>query len=113
MEDPEYAEMQRRFSGAISQSLDFAKSQGLMHDIAYAAVDAREWISGLITQHLDEPAASIEKAAHAAIIRGVFGKPALTHKCGFVPFCSNRTEPSPIHSLQQCRCIRDRAGGAQ
>src|SRR5262249_15461816 len=65
----------QQFMGALGEIGKFSKTQGVMHHAAYSAVDADTLISSQITQHLDEPELSGEKAAHADLIRHVFGNP--------------------------------------
>lgn len=63
------------FMNAHKESMQFAKSQGLMHYAAYNAVDARTFISWTITDHLDELELHAEEAAHTDLIRHIFGDP--------------------------------------
>src|SRR5207244_11325858 len=71
--DPVWASLRLRFGSGLGDLLQFSKSQGIMHHAAYAAVDAHSWVSGQITEHLDEPELTLEKKAHAELIRQIFG----------------------------------------
>jgi len=64
-----------RFMAALAESVQFSESEGLMHRAVYSAVDADTFISKIITCHLDEPELHLEKAAHADLIRHIFGSP--------------------------------------
>jgi hypothetical protein len=75
MESGPFAAGIQQFMAALGESVKFSKTQGLMHHAAYAAVDAKEQISWEITQHMDEPELTLEKAAHADLIRHIFGNP--------------------------------------
>jgi hypothetical protein len=68
-------DMLQRFGGALQETMAFSKAQGPMHRLAYAAVDASRFVSSDITQHLDEPELTSEKAAHAELVRHIFGNP--------------------------------------
>jgi hypothetical protein len=61
--------------GALSGGGHFYWRDGLMHDVAYTAVDADAWVSSNITQHLDDPERAAEEAAHADLVRHIFGNP--------------------------------------
>lgn len=73
--DPEFATLMNGFMGALGDTMAFGKTQGPFHRVAYAAIDAHSWISSEITAHLDDPEVAIERAAHAELIRRVFGNP--------------------------------------
>jgi hypothetical protein len=77
MENGPLHDLLQRVRGATQDSLAFAKSQGMMHAAAYGAVDSRRIIgaSWEITRHLDEPELTAEKAAHADLVRHIFGNP--------------------------------------
>lgn len=59
----------------IQEFVRFSKREGLMHRAAYAAVGAYWWVSSDIAQHLDDPERAAEEAAHADLVRHVFGNP--------------------------------------
>lgn len=54
---------------------DVGRREGLMHGVAYSVVDAHSWVSSEITQHLDDPERAAEEAAHAELVRHIFGNP--------------------------------------
>jgi hypothetical protein len=52
------------------------QAEGPMHGAAYSALDAKGWfISWEITSHLDEPELLVIQAAHANLVRHIFGNP--------------------------------------
>jgi hypothetical protein len=71
--DPRWASHLQGFDSGLEESMQFSRSEGLMHRAAYSAVDASPLISGEITQHLDDPQLTLEKKAHAELIRQIFG----------------------------------------
>ena len=77
MENAPLQDLLERVAGATRESLAFSKGQGMMHMAAYCAVDARRApnASWEITQHLDEPDLTAEKAVHADLVRHMFGNP--------------------------------------
>jgi hypothetical protein len=75
IQQPPWKDLFERSTIADAEAMQFRKTQGLMHDCANSAMGADPMISFWITEHLDEPELSAEKAAHAELIRHVFGNP--------------------------------------
>lgn len=74
--DPGFLTSNKQYMDAMQKTVVFEESQGPMHRIAYSAIDADSSISSEITQHLEEPAATTERLAHADLIRAIFGDSA-------------------------------------
>lgn len=72
---------------ALSGGGRFYWRDGLMHSVAYRAVDADSWVSSNIAQHLDDPERAAEEAAHADLVRHIFGDPfqKLSNRDGYDP----------------------------
>lgn len=51
------------------------RQESLTRHAAFAALQAHSWVSSEITQHFDEPECTTEEAAHAELVRHIFGKP--------------------------------------
>jgi hypothetical protein len=83
-----------RMFASLEESGKFAATQGPMHSVAYRAVDASTYVSWDITGHLDEEELHSEKAAHADLIRHIFGNPFA------VP------TRDPIRQIEVVRCAK-------
>ncbi len=71
--DPAWTDFMQHFREGLAASMAFAKSEGIMHYAAHAAVDGDSRVAWEITQHLDEPELTREKMAQADLIRQIFG----------------------------------------
>jgi len=66
------------FVDALTAIIEFQRHEGMMQSAAFAAVDANWYISADIVRHFDDPQVAQEKAAHADIVRHIFGNPFRT-----------------------------------
>jgi hypothetical protein len=73
--DTAFATGIQRFMEALGESVNFSKTQGLMHRAACSALEADSNVCWEINQHLDEPELGLQKAAQADLVRRFFGNP--------------------------------------
>jgi hypothetical protein len=96
LENVPLQDLLQRVGSATRESLAFSDTQGMMHMAAHSAVDA--WrapnASWTITRHLDEPELTAEMAAHADLVRHIFGNP-------FHPVLARKPFPSAIRQLAE------------